>query len=257
MNKSMTQQEVLQLVRAATVAFVVMPEPHLQASANEAENRELPNIVGTGFALAEDPRIIVTAAHVAAGAVGKAAEASIRTGVTHQAGLMWEADFEGGDTEEITATYAATVGFEVNVRQGYDVAVVKLRDEAASPPAGLFLGDADDVQEGVRVATCGWPYGTQVHKAGEPVATSFAWGTVSNIMPHPQAAPDRRREYWIQMPVNPGNSGGALFDPRTGKVAGIIVSLLEVRGVRAGLAHAVPIELARAGIDGYLANQQG
>ena len=251
----MTQQEILQRVRAATVAFVVMPEQDLQAPADDSDRKKLPNIVGTGFALEENPRVIVTAAHVAAGVVGKAAEASVRSGAPYKPGILWEADFQGGVPGKISATYAATVGFEINVRQGYDVAVVRLGDETVPPPAGLSLGDAGDVQEGVRVATCGWPYGTQVHKAGEPVAASFAWGTVSNIMPHPQAALDNRREYWIQMPVNPGNSGGALFDPRTGKVAGIIVSLLEVRGVRAGLAQAVPIELARPGIDHYLADQ--
>lgn len=249
----MTPREILQRARAATVAFVVMPEQALQTS-GERNNREFPHIIGTGFALEDDPRIIITAAHVAAGAVGKAAEASVRSGTPYRPGIVWEADFRGGDTEEISATYAATLGFEINTRQGYDVAVVRLSREESLPPAGLPLGDASDVDEGLRVATCGWPYGTQVHRAGEPVAPSFAWGTVSNIMPHPQTAPERRKEYWIQMPVNPGNSGGGVFNPKTGEIMGIVVSLLEVRGVRAGLAQAVPIELARPGIDNYLAN---
>ena len=246
----MTPQEVLQRARAATVAFVVMPDQAQPAPLVDG-NQQFPQIIGTGFALEDDPRLIVTAAHVAAGAVGAAAETSVRSGTRHRPGILWEADFEGSVDAELTATYVAVSEFGINTRQGYDIAVVRLSSESQSPPAGLPFGDASDVLEGHRVATCGWPYGTQVHKVGEPVVPSFTWGLISNIMPHPHTAPDRRREYWIQMPVNPGNSGGAVFNPQTGEAIGIVVSLLEVRGVRAGLAQALPIQLARAGIDDY------
>lgn len=239
-----SSREILRRARAATVAFVVVPDQTIQAS---PADRKLPQIVGTGFALEEDPRIIVTAAHVVAGAIGNAAEASVGSG-SHRPGILWETDFQAAT---LTATYGVGVGFEVKTQRNLDVGAVRLSQNADPPPAGLPLGDATEVHEGDRVVTCGWPYGTQVH-GSEPVVPSFASGTISNIKPHPRVAPENRSHYWVQMPVNPGNSGGAVFNPTTGEVIGIVVSMIEIRGVRAGLAHVVPIALARPGIDNYI-----
>ncbi len=45
----------------------------------------------------------------------------------------------------------------------------------------------------------------------------------------------------LQLPVNPGNSGGAVFDPRTGAVIGIISEGLEVNNIPTGLCIAEPV----------------
>lgn len=248
----MTPQEALQKARASTVAFVVAPAADLNR--NPDEERKIPAIMGTGFALEQNPRVIVTAAHVSAGTAGKAVELNLMSGAQHIPGVLWENDFEGGESDEIQTTYAVTTGFEISTRHDADVAVIKLPPNSAPVPDGLRLGSAADVHVGDRVVTCGWPYGGNIH-TNNLVSPSFAWGTISTIMPHPRTSANRRKEYWIQMPVNPGNSGGAVFKPETGEVVGIISSLLEVRGVRAGLAQAVPIELALPGVSGYL--QQG
>ena len=251
-NRGLPPREVLERARAATVAFVVLPAADIDAP--RKENEPLPEIIGTGFAVEDDPRIILTAAHVVAGAFGRASEMSVLSAKPYEPGILWESSVE--DTaDKITSTYSVAVNFEFRTRQGADVAVVKLPEEADPPPSGLPLADPSYVHQGDRVATCGWPYGTTVHQKDEPVLPSFTWGTVSNIKPHPQASPDGRKAYLVQMPVNPGNSGGAVFNPNTGDTMGVVVSMLEVRGVRAGLAQVLPVALFRPGIDYYIQNR--
>ena len=253
MRDTTKADRILQRARAATVAFAFATE---QRDPN-AEPR-LPHILGTGFAIEDDRHVVVTAAHVIAEVFAAVSRQTVLTQVKHVPVLMWEAGFEEKKgSGDISVSYAAAQPSNFHIRSDKDIAVVTLPSEAPSlPTAGLTLGSSSDVYEGQRVATCGWPYGTAVHQVADgtldPPAPSFSWGTISNIKPHPKAPSDAHEEYWIQMPVNPGNSGGAIFDPITGKATGVVVSLLEVRGVRLGLAKSLAIGLARPAIDSYL-----
>jgi S1-C subfamily serine protease len=45
----------------------------------------------------------------------------------------------------------------------------------------------------------------------------------------------------MQLPVNPGNSGGPVFDPDTGEVYGIVSRRFEPKGIPAGLCVVEPV----------------
>ena len=60
-------ERILQRARQATVGFVVQPVPNQSSSLPDTPH---PSIVGSGVALAENPRIILTARHVLAGGDG-------------------------------------------------------------------------------------------------------------------------------------------------------------------------------------------
>lgn len=251
-ERGLPPRGVLERARKATVAFVALPEADVDGPPKT--DGSLPEIVGTGFVLEEDPRIVVTAAHVVAGAFGRSSELSVLSGQPHRPGILWESSFED-EADSITSHYSLAPAFDFRTRQGADVAVVRLPEQGEPPPSGLRLADPSYIHLGDRVATCGWPYGTTVQEGSEPVSPSFTWGTVSNIKPHPESSPDERMAYLVQMPVNPGNSGGAVFTANTGDAMGVVVSMMEVRGVRAGLAQVLPVALFRPGIDYYLQNR--
>lgn len=252
-ERGLPPREVLERARKATVAFVAFPEADIEGPPKT--DGSLPEIIGTGFALEEDPRIIVTAAHVVAGAFGRSSELSVLSAQPHRPGILWECSVED-QADRITSHYSIATTFDFRTSQGADVAVARLPEQGDPPPSGLRLADPSYVHLGDRVATCGWPYGTTVQRDDEPVVVpSFTWGTVSNIRPHPESSPDERTAYLVQMPVNPGNSGGAVFTADTGEAMGVVISMMEVRGVRAGLAQALPVALFRPGIDYYIQNR--
>ena len=49
-----------------------------------------------------------------------------------------------------------------------------------------------------------------------------------------------RLHYLMQLPVNPGNSGGGAFDPDTGEVFGVVSSRLAPGGIPTGLSIIIP-----------------
>lgn len=103
-------------------------------------------------------------------------------------------------------------------------------------------------REGDPVATCGWPYGAELYPDG-PRFSSFLQGSVSAVVPHPELNARARINYLMQLPVNPGNSGGGVFDPDTGDVFGVVSGRLEVGGIPTGLSIVIPAYHAEPLVD--------
>ena len=61
------------------------------------------------------------------------------------------------------------------------------------------------------------------------------------ISPHPEMSPAGRNLYYIQMPVDPGNSGGGVFSPQTGELIGVVSAKLVLGGMDTGLSVVVPL----------------
>ena len=76
---------------------------------------------------------------------------------------------------------------------------------------------------------------------------------VSDIFPHPEMPLGTHAFYLVQLPLHPGNSGGPIFDLRTGsvigivskrlaqKVVGIVYDMLADSMITHGMTSAVPI----------------
>ena len=111
-----------------------------------------------------------------------------------------------------------------------DVAVLKI--EAKNLPA-VPLGSARDLKVGEWVLAIGSPFGFE---------NSVSAGVVSA---KGRSLPDDSYVPFIQtdVAVNPGNSGGPLFDAR-GEVVGINSQIFSRTGGYQGLSFAIPIEVA-------------
>jgi S1-C subfamily serine protease len=121
-----------------------------------------------------------------------------------------------------------------------DHAVIRLRPDEPLPY--VSLGNSDDVNEGDRVFTCGFPFGSLLQPS-KPVGSLIQQGIISAIRPHRVA--ERRQSFILDMTIHPGNSGGPLIDEKSCSVVGIVNSVLEMREVPIGLGFAVPVNLVK------------
>jgi serine protease Do len=111
-----------------------------------------------------------------------------------------------------------------------DIAVLKI--EAQGLPT-VALGRASGVEVGDRVLAIGAPYGF------EQTATQGIVSAKGRSLPGDSFVPFLQTD----AAVNPGNSGGPLFDA-AGRVVGINAQIYSPNGGFAGLAFAIPIDVA-------------
>ena len=237
-------ERILQRARQATVGFVVQPEPTQSSAAPDTLH---PRIIGSGVALAENPRIILTARHVIAGGQGDAAMRLVDTGRSHRVAILSPGGFTPvmAGEQQIGGSFGyhlADEDFGYLTTPEHDIAIVTIPPGSPTPDVGMPLADPSHVKEGGHVATCGWPYGTEIQRAtNEPPLSSFRWGRMSMISPHPEMSPGGRNLYYTQMPVDPGNSGGGVFSPQTGELIGVVSAKLVMGGMDTGLSVVVPL----------------
>ncbi|MDP9800562.1 putative serine protease PepD [Arcanobacterium wilhelmae] len=143
-----------------------------------------------------------------------------------------------------------------------DLAVILLQD----PPKDLAfaqIGDSSKVVVGQPVAAIGNPLGLEatmttgiVSALDRPVTTQ---GESADPFSQNQASPVVTNAIQIDAAVNPGNSGGPVFDAQ-GRVVGIassIASIGQARGQQAGsigLGFAIPVNLAKNVADQLIKN---
>jgi len=116
-----------------------------------------------------------------------------------------------------------------------DVAVLKI--EATGLPV-LELGDSDTLKVGQWVLTIGSPFGF------EYTATQGIVSAVGRSLPSENYVPLIQTD----VAVNPGNSGGPLFD-LDGKVVGVNSRIVSRSGGFTGLSFAIPVNVVRSVAD--------
>ncbi|MER8219578.1 trypsin-like peptidase domain-containing protein [Streptomyces sp. NPDC094143] len=189
----------------------------------EAESTSGEGGTGTGFVFDKQGHI-VTNNHVVADAV------------------------DGG---KVTATFPDGKKYDAQVvgnAQGYDVAVIKLKD-APGDLKPLTLGDSDKVAVGDATIAIGAPFGLSdtvttgvISAKNRPVASSDGSGSQASYMSALQT----------DASINPGNSGGPLLDAH-GNVIGINSAIQSTgnggfgtgQSGSIGLGFAIPINQAK------------
>ncbi|WP_235843574.1 S1C family serine protease [Cellulomonas algicola] len=170
---------------------------------------------GSGV-IVDDQGHIVTNNHVVAGAQGKVQ-------VTLTDGRLFEASVVGTDPTT-------------------DLAVIKL-DDAPDDLVAAALGDSAKVEVGQSVMAVGNPLGLAntvttgiVSAVDRPVSTSAEDGSQATVTNAIQ----------VDAAVNPGNSGGPLFDAQ-GRVIGINSSIatMSQQSGSIGLGFAIPVNLVK------------
>ncbi|NQT52175.1 trypsin-like peptidase domain-containing protein [bacterium] len=137
----------------------------------------------------------------------------------------------------------------------YDLALLKAEGDAY--PC-LEIGDSTKVREGQAIAVMGFPFGFLLGL--HPSTTA---GIISNVSPiaipavntrHLDAATiDALRHpfdvFQLDAIAYPGNSGGPVFDPVTGRVLGVVnrafIRKTKEKVFASGISYAVPIHYAR------------
>ncbi len=124
------------------------------------------------------------------------------------------------DGGKLTVTFSSGKTYDAEVvgrAQGYDVAVVKLKNASGLKLTPLPLGDSDKVAVGDATVAIGAPFGLSgtvttgiVSAKNRPVASSDGQGSAASYMSALQT----------DASINPGNSGGPLLDA-SGAVIGI------------------------------------
>jgi serine protease Do len=140
-------------------------------------------------------------------------------------------------------TYSARV---VGLDPPTDVAILKI--EGKNLPA-VTLGDSDQLEVGDVVLAIGNPFGIgQTVTRGIISALGRSLADVSD-----DGGDQRLYQSFIQTDaaINEGNSGGALVDTQ-GRLIGINDAIVSPSGTSAGIGFAVPINMARNVMDGFL-----
>jgi serine protease Do len=118
----------------------------------------------------------------------------------------------------------------VGVDRQSDVAVIKI--DARDLPT-VKIGSADDLKVGEWVLAIGSPFGF------ENTVTQGIVSAKSRSLPSDTYVPFIQTD----VPVNPGNSGGPLFNTK-GEVVGINSQIFSHSGAYEGLSFAIPIDIA-------------
>jgi serine protease Do len=170
---------------------------------NDQSAQEGPRGLGSGFIISNDGYVL-TNAHV----IADAADVTVKL----------------PDRREFPARV-------IGADQRSDVAVLKI--DARDLPIVTF-GDPTRLEPGQWVAAIGSPFGFENSvTAGVISATSRALGAQSSLVPFIQT----------DVAVNPGNSGGPLFNLR-GEVIGINSQIYSATGGYQGISFAIPIDVA-------------
>ncbi|BDH16232.1 S1C family serine protease [Streptomyces hygroscopicus] len=156
---------------------------------------------------------------------------------------------------KLTATFSNGKKYDAEVvgnAQGYDVAVIKLKNASGAPLNPLPLGKSSNVQVGDATIAIGAPFGLSgtvttgiISAKDRPVASSDGGGTSASYMSALQT----------DASINPGNSGGPLMDAG-GNVIGINSAIQSAgngggmggesqQSGSIGLGFAIPIDQAR------------
>ena len=197
------------------------------------------NFLGTGFAVG-DGLHIVTNAHVVPRDLNTEKKESLAVFVGR-----------GGSATARSATI-------VEIDNEHDLALLKISGE---PLPALVIGDSSVIKEGETVAFTGFPIGMVLglypvtHQAIVSAITPIVIPALTTKQLSIKTIKRLRDPYLVFQldgTAYPGNSGSPLFDPKTGKVFGIL-NMVFVKGTKenvlahpSGISYAIPSNYIRA-----------
>jgi S1-C subfamily serine protease len=173
------------------------------------------------------------------------------------------ADAPGRDA---TSGQETTGGAPVQVRRATVVKLDRARDLAllrleGPPLPALSLAEPASVREGMEIALMGFPIGgifgfsMVTHRGIVASITSIALPSPTATQLDARAVAQLRdgpfEVYQLDATAYPGNSGGPVLDPRSGRVVGV-VNMVLVRGTResalsqpTGISYAIPVRFVQ------------
>ncbi len=164
-------------------------------------------IIGSGVAVSGLGRgVVVTADHVLAGAAS-----GLRVLVHGRA-------VRQGNDWSLDAKFVDLPDSRVTLNAGHDITLMRIDHDFGNRTVSLKANIR--LAEGDRIGACGWPFGARLHPPGAVPLASCLSGIVSLVYPHPRVV--KQQGYVVQIPANPGNSGGPVFELSTGSLVGVV-----------------------------------
>ena len=215
----MGPKDVSDLIKKATVAII-------QRSSKPTPQRPF-KIIGSGFCV-HPSGIVVTANHVFQTFLKDQHHKSVIERVGEGVHIptpitVFSVLFYGG-TDGTKLFMNEAVPAEVGIVNNFDVAIFKMHKHGAFPngfPA-VEVAEHADLHEMMDVATCGYPFGDFLWNQIGSVTSSFTKGTMSAILPAQDVPREHLKGFQLDLFSAPGNSGGPIFCPLTGKVFGVL-----------------------------------
>jgi S1-C subfamily serine protease len=215
----MTPRDISDWIKKATVAV-------MKRRVNPTQEHPL-KIIGSGFCV-HPAGIVLTANHVFQSFIKDRHYRSVLERVGEGVHVPTPIEVFGvlfyGGAEGSEVFMHEAVPEEVGVVNDFDIAIFKLRKHPAFPDGfpKLEVADYADLHEMMEVATCGYPFGDFLWNQVGSVTSSFTKGTMSAILPAPGIAREHLSGFQLDLLSAPGNSGGPIFCPATGKVFGVL-----------------------------------
>jgi hypothetical protein len=204
-------QNVLKLIENSTV-FI-----YQQSVNSTSDGVKFIFNMGTGFIVSSDGYII-TNAHVVANnnPVGKLK-------IIYQNKLEYEVDI-------------------IRLDFDYDLALLKISNKISFENF-LSLSDENEITDGMEANFIGYPLLEDFQKQNISLKASISRGLINKKEQPTNISKKTMDIYEISTEANPGNSGGPLYNPKSGKVIGIVTKRLSLKST--GISFAVSVKYAK------------
>lgn len=129
-----------------------------------------------------------------------------------------------------------------------DLAIITVAVPTGTP---LPLGDSEAVRPGSDIGVLGYPYGSELPEllgSETNVEPTVVRGVLSRRHRNVRQSDLPSELFELDVNLNPGISGGPVFETRTGMVIGVAAAELMGPEGKSGIGFAVPIKLALPGI---------
>ena len=206
----------------------------------------LMNIVGT--AIQADKGKLVTCAHVVE-AVSMKKKPGYILGRTLRDGLATYVAYPIAHALKYLDPRTEKVNSDVDLA----ILIVPAKDTEEHPYGIPNISWADSSQLGIgdQVIIGGYPLGENLFQITRSnrniIQPTFYNGIVSAILP--ATNPTETRVIQVSIPVPGGMSGGAMFDPNTGKVLGMVTSGIDINGIPQPMTYVLPSEVIEPYVD--------
>jgi S1-C subfamily serine protease len=257
------RRAVFARIRRGVMAIVEGPIDFEAAMRSDSDNPYSQiGIVGTCFAISDT--VVATARHVIQPFLDSIEAYHKSTSVPQQTLRVMAFNPKTEDQDNFVVDCWVVVPHKLEVHNGLDVAILHI---ASGPDASCspILIAKQPCEEGDEVAVCGFPFGLELQRdqmGGIFINPSFSQGIVSSMLPGPGAPASMRSVFQLDAMINGGNSGGPVFDVRTGEVVGVVThsvnltnpEIPEEAGIPTGLARAVHIHHVQGLLSGQSAS---
>lgn len=241
---SATSKVGLSLVPVGILPFKPLPPkpnalPVIHSNDPDAE-KYLMNIVGTAIQAGDGK--LITCAHVVEALIEQKSSGYILSRIMRDGTIIYIPY-----PIQCALRYIDPRTDKVNSNVDLAVLILPAKSTKLIPygPHNVHWGDSRKLGVGDQVVIGGYPLGKEMFLITKSnrgiVQPTFYSGIVSAVLPATKS--DETRIIQVNIPSAGGMSGGAMFDPKTGKVTGMVTSCVHFKSIPQPMTYVLPSEI--------------